>query len=85
MYCKEFEKQTPIRKIRFPQVGRNVHHPRFTFYKHTFKYKGFTYLYESEEQFEDNTDHLSALKEEWQKKDNDDKDEQPQSLLKSLI
>lgn len=46
--------------------------------QHTFKYKGFTYLYESKEQCEVDPDNLSALNKEWQEDASDEKDNKQQ-------
>ena len=46
--------------------------------QHTFKYKGFTYLYETKEQCEVDPDNLSALNKEWQEDASDEKDNEQQ-------
>lgn len=54
------------------------------FDQHTFKYKGFTYLYETKEQCEDDPENLSALNKEWQEDASDEKDQQQEEPNTSI-
>ena len=65
---------------------RAIMHPRFTFLQTYFKYKRFSYLYESKDQSENDPYNLSILNEECHEEDSDDKEQQQDiKLLKSRI
>ena len=63
-----------------------IMHPRFTFLQTYFKYKRFSYLYESKDQSGNDPYNLSILNEECHEEDSDDKEEQQDiKLLKTWI